>query len=221
MPTDIPQETIDEAQNGGLYFSKKHVWMDFRSDGTVRICAKNSSSNPNPGQYTTYSIASTNGTFYVTNSGPRPTVRVWGTVNGKVTIASKGKIWITDDLVCADNPQTNPNSDDMIGLVAAKDIVVRNNQHLQDRTIQATIMTMNQAIANNKNFWVHRYQYQEYGTLHVYGGIIQNSRGAVGTFGGGSRTGYLKDYEWDSRLAAMNPPNFPSLFVLKKIAWWD
>ena len=95
------------------------------------------------------------------------------------------------------------------------------NQYLQDRTIQASIMTMNEAIANNKNFWVNPYNTQEYGTLHIYGGIIQNSRGAVGTFGYYGRTGYLKDYEWDARLAKVSPPNFPCLTVLKKIAWWD
>jgi len=220
MPTEIPQETIDAAQNGGLYFNNKYAWMDFQADGTVKICAKNTSSNPTPGQYTTYNIASTNGTFYVYYS-QRPYVRVWGTVNGQVTVASRGYVYVEDDLVCADDPQTNPNSNDMIGLVAARDIVVRNNQYLQDRTIQSSIMTLNPNSGNNRNFYVYPYNQTEYGYLHVYGGIIQQARGAVGTFGGGSRTGYLKDYEWDSRLAKINPPNFPCLFVLRKIAWWD
>jgi hypothetical protein len=220
MPTQIPQETIDAAQSGGLYFNNRYVWMNFQSDGTVDICAKNTSSTPQSWEYTTYNIGSTNGTFYIYYYY-RPTVRVEGTVNGQVTVASRGYIYVEDDLVCADDPQTNPYSDDMIGLVAERDISVRNNQYLQDRTIQASIMTLNPTSGNTRNFYVYPYDQTEYGTLHVYGGIIQQARGAVGTFGYHGRTGYLKDYEWDSRLSTISPPNFPCLFVLRKIAWWD
>jgi hypothetical protein len=44
--------------------------------------------------------------------------------------------------------------------------------------------------------------------LHVYGAIAQNFRGIVGTGGGGSNTGYLKDYKYDQRLASDEPPYF-------------
>ena len=47
------------------------------------------------------------------------------------------------------------------------------------------------------------------GTLTVYGSIQQNSRGAVGTFGGGRiQTGYSKDYNFDPRLALYSPPYY-------------
>ena len=45
----------------------------------------------------------------------------------------------------------------------------------------------------------------ELGKLHVYGAIAQDYRGAVGTTGG---TGYIKDYKYDDRLAAAEPPYF-------------
>jgi hypothetical protein len=222
MPTEIPQDLIDAAQNGGIYINKKHVWIEYQADGTVKIAAKNSSSNPPQSAYTTYNLSSMNGVIYVHYNSTRPTVRVEGTVNGKSTVGTRGNIRITSDIFYADNPLTNPNSDDMLGLVAAKDIIVYNSQHDQDRTIHATIMTMNQAIASNKNFWVHRYKNDRYGDLHLLGGLIQNSRGAVGLFGNQwSRKGYLKDYRWDPRLQGMSPPNFPMLFVLRKLAWWD
>lgn len=222
MPTEIPQDLIDASQNGGIYINNKHAWIEFQADGTVKIAAKNSSSNPNPSQYTTYNLSSTNGVIYVHYSSNRPKVRVKGTVNGQVTIGTRGYIRITSDIFCADNPLTNPNSNDMLGLVAAKDITVYNNQHDQDRTIQATIMTMNTATSSKKNFWVKNYNTDRYGKLHLVGGLIQNSRGAVGLIGSPtSRKGYLKDYRWDPRLAKMTPPYFPMLFVLRKIAWWD
>ncbi len=44
-------------------------------------------------------------------------------------------------------------------------------------------------------------------TLTVYGAIDQNWRGAVGTFGySGIASGYVKDYDWDSRLMYVTPP---------------
>jgi Tfp pilus assembly protein PilX len=44
------------------------------------------------------------------------------------------------------------------------------------------------------------------GELSVYGAIGQNYRGIVGT--GGGSTGYLKNYEYDDRLATDEPPYF-------------
>ena len=222
MPTEIPQELIDAAQNGGLYINNRHVWIEFQSNGTMKIAAKNSSKKPKPYQYTTYNINNTNGVIYVTYGSNRPIIRVKGTVNGKATIGTRGYIRITDDLVYAQNPLVNPNSDDMLGLVAEKDIIVYNNQHDQDRTIHASIMTLNTATAPNKNFWVYRYKNDRYGRLHLLGGLIQNSRGAVGLVGNQwTRKGYLKDYHWDERLAKMSPPYYPMLFALRKISWWD
>ncbi|NIA29183.1 MAG: DUF4900 domain-containing protein [Actinobacteria bacterium] len=222
MPSEIPPELISDAQNGGIYINNRYAWLKFQSNGTVKIASKNSSSNPPSGAYTTYNLSNTNGVIYVHYNSNRPVVKVKGTVNGRVTVATRGSIKVIDDLVYADNPQTNPNSDDMIGLAAARNIIVTNNQHDQDRTIQATVMTMNPSTSYNKNFWVYHYNTDRYGTLHLYGGLIQQSRGAVGLTGSSySRKGYLKDYRWDSRLRNMVPPSFPMLFVLRKIAWWD
>ncbi|NOZ61473.1 MAG: DUF4900 domain-containing protein [Calditrichaeota bacterium] len=222
MPTQIPQDLIDAAKNGGIYISKRHVWMKFRSNGTVKIAAKNSSKTPKSWEYTTYNLNSTNGVIYITNSGSRPTVRVKGTVNGKVTVGTRGYMRITGDIVYADDPRVNPNSNDLLGLLSERDIIVYNNHHDQDRTIQASIMTLDPATAPNKNFWVDRYKYDRYGRLHLLGGLIQNSRGAVGLVGSYySRKGYLKDYHWDQRLMKMSPPYFPALFALRKISWWE
>ena len=222
MPENIPQELIDAAQDSGIYINNRHAWLIFQADGTVRIASKNTSGAPSPSQYTTYTLANTNGVIYVHYSSARPMVRVKGTVNGRVTVGTRGSIRITNNLLLADNPLTNPNSDDMIGLVAAKDIIVANNHRDQDRTIQATIMTMNHSTDYNDNFWVKNYDLDRYGTLHLLGGLIQYARGAVGLVGDEySRKGYLKDYRWDQRLKTMSPPHFPMLFVLRKISWWD
>ncbi len=47
----------------------------------------------------------------------------------------------------------------------------------------------------------------ELGELNVYGAIAQNFRGIVGT-GGAGGTGYIKNYNYDGRLASSQPPYF-------------
>jgi hypothetical protein len=43
------------------------------------------------------------------------------------------------------------------------------------------------------------------GNLNIYGAIGQNYRGVVGRSGG---AGYVKNYEYDDRLATSEPPYF-------------
>lgn len=58
------------------------------------------------------------------------------------------------------------------------------------------------------SFWVQQYaDGSSKGTLYVKGSIAQRWRGIVGTSGGS--TGYLKDYEYDTRLKFTSPPYFP------------
>ena len=65
------------------------------------------------------------------------------------------------------------------------------------------------------------------GELRVLGSIVQNTRGAVGTFSGGSslQHGFYKRYKYDDRLADPNiRPPFYTGFVRKTFAisqWWE
>ena len=52
------------------------------------------------------------------------------------------------------------------------------------------------------------------GKLTVWGSIAQNFRGTVGTSGG--NTGYLKNYNYDERLAADEPPGF---IIPSNVTW--
>ncbi len=55
------------------------------------------------------------------------------------------------------------------------------------------------------------WSYNANNILHVYGGIIQGYRGAVGTFSGSTPyTGFTKDYQYDNRFSFVTPPNFPT-----------
>jgi hypothetical protein len=224
VPTEIPVELVNASKNAGIYIKGyTNVYMKFVGDGTALIARTNSTTEPSAGAYTTYSVSTTNGVIYVENTtSSRPNVYVQGTSPGQVTVASSGNIKVTGNLLCADNPRTNEDSEDIIGLVAAKNIIVTKNVKDVDRTIQASIMTMNPTVSSTTNFNVENYSTIRYGYLHLYGALVQQARGAVGVLGSSSsRFGYLKDYRWDSRLQRIAPPFFPMLFVLRKISWWN
>ncbi len=67
------------------------------------------------------------------------------------------------------------------------------------------------AILSTKHSWiVDNYECgTSLGKLTVWGSIAQFWRGPVGT-SGGSGTGYIKNYNYDDRLASQQPPNFLS-----------
>jgi hypothetical protein len=168
------------------------------------------------------------GVIYVGGS-----VGVSGTVRGRVTLyAHNGYIALFDDIRYAHDPSLNSCSD-VAGLIADRDIVVSDNGintpqdvnvgssgHIyrslddsQDMYIQAVTMAL------NASFRVQNYgtgptsaltcngSYVGRGCLYVTGGLIQVTRGAVGTSGG---TGYSKSYSYDACAASYPPPYFPT-----------
>jgi type II secretory pathway pseudopilin PulG len=74
---------------------------------------------------------------------------------------------------------------------------------LKNIQIEAALLAINHSIiVDNYNCGA------SLGNLNVKGALAQNFRGAVGTGGGGSNTGYLKNYEYDERLKTTEPPSF-------------
>ncbi len=224
VPTEIPDDLINASKSAGFFIKGyTNVYIKFLSNGTVQIARTNSTTEPSSGSYTTYNLGSTNGVIYVENTTTtRPTVYVQGTVSGQTTVASSGSIKVTGNLFLGDDPMDDPTSTDIIGLVAAKNVVVTKSTKDVDRTIQASIMTMNPTVSSTTNFNAENYNVTRFGYLHLYGALVQQARGAVGQLGSPtSRLGYLKDYRWDPRLQNIAPPYFPMLFVLRKISWWN
>lgn len=213
------------ASNGGLQFSNS-IKVQFNSDGTVDVSQQQKTwggwtvgyvySWSTPQSYT---LSNYNGV--ITSS---QNVYVQGDLNGQVTIHSKGNIHITGDLTYADNPLTDPNSTDMLGLVSNNNVIVDDGAEsvngTEDLTIQASILASN-------SFYVQDYNNTYIGTrgnLHLLGGIIQNTRGPVGTFTsyGGSITnvsGYSKRYEYDNRLMSRWPPGYPLEDSYSIVSW--
>jgi hypothetical protein len=146
-------------------------------------------------------------------------VTVSGTVDGKLSIFSPTEIYITDNITYANRTSA---SNDLLGLVCENDIVVADNAaNSGDCNIDGCVFS------RSGSFTAENYSSgKPRGRLSVLGSIVQDTRGAVGTFSGSTlKTGYLKGYRFDSRLAdpSFRPPGFPGFYTLTYAigSWWE
>jgi hypothetical protein len=149
------------------------------------------------------------------------TVNVQGTLDGRLTIASQGDVYIQNDIVYEHNP-LNGSSDDLLGLVADQNVVIANNAaNNSNCVIQAAIF------ARAQSFTAQDYATRGVsGTIQLLGSIVQNNRGPVGQFSGSTLlSGFYKRYRYDPRLEdpTYRPPFFPGYYVRTYAItnWWE
>jgi len=156
------------------------------------------------------------------------TIGVSGILRGRVTLYSNSYIVVLDDMRYATDPKKNA-CQDILGLIAAKDVVVADNAINTPQTVSSGTsrnlddskdLNLNSVImALGTSFRVQNYNagptdandcettQNGRGCLYLTGGIIQQNRGAVGTAGG---TGFIKRYSYDRCAVVTPPPYFPT-----------
>jgi len=157
-------------------------------------------------------------------------VVVSGVVHGRVTLAASDNVIIADDLKYAIPPgSVRCLAADMLGLVSSGSIYMSDNAlntpqpwgasgeyktyaATPDEFVHGVLLTLN-------SFEVENYDAGPTaaepcgttpvgrGCLYKAGGLIQRTRGAVGTTNG---TGYVKRYTYDQCAAQAPPPHFPT-----------
>lgn len=189
---------------------------------TPIIYVNNSSSCTNA-TYTPYSVS-----YPATNTvGGCGTVYVSGNYTTSATIAA------ANDVVISGNVTTDLNGSAVLGLVANNFVRIKHgvtsrsgntagacgsasnisSQTLSSPRIDAAVLAL------NHSFIVDNYDCGAAisGSLTVNGAIAQLFRGTVGTTSNGNPvTGYLKNYNYDDRLAVQQPP---FLFDLAIASW--
>lgn len=158
-------------------------------------------------------------------------VIISGRLRGRVTVAATGSIIIGDDVTYATDPSMGTCSD-ILGLFSGEDVVVANNtlnapvqpatgqnhftyDDTKDEFIHAVVLALNiftvedYASGHTKAQPCEGTQWGR-GCLYLAGGIIQETRGAVGTIWHVGGTGYLKRYAYDACAATAPPPYFPT-----------
>jgi hypothetical protein len=148
-----------------------------------------------------------------------------GQVTGRLTIASEADTTIAGNITYTTDPVAHPTSTDALGLLSYDDIYVGTSAP-NNLTIDAAIMATGASSSANSpgSFGVNNYNTgSPRGNLNVYGGIVQEVRGAVATVSNGSVvTGYSKNYSYDPRFINTPPPYYPTVSgVLKYTSWQE
>ncbi len=136
-----------------------------------------------------------------------------GQLDGRLTFATDRDINIMGNITYADDPQINLSSDDALGLISKRDVVVKQSCP-DDIEIYAHILATGKSTSTRQDgsFGVEKYnEGNKRGYIYLHGGIAQDYRGAVGTFGGSGGTGYGKRYTYDIRFAVNPPPEYPPI----------
>lgn len=216
MPTDAVDNMETAADLGGLKFENKDtVYLYFVSDS---LKYKYSYAAP----YTTVYLPdeSPNGMIFAKNA----IVRLKGTVKGQYTVAcnnttsGRGTIYLDDDIVYNKDPKQYQNSTDMLGICAENSVLITNNTaNNSDIDIQASIY------AEKGGFGADYYDTRPVsGNINLTGGVIQNTRKAVGTFSGTTTThGFSKRYKYDNRFMSASPPFFPGTGKFEIVSWLE
>ena len=134
-------------------------------------------------------------------------LRVSGTVNGKVLVYAPEDIVIGDDLLYADDPRLDPASDDFVGLVADRNVVVA-----ESRLTGPGDLTVHASILAKRRFLVRNYRSRGGGTLHVFGSLASGSLSAT-------EPRFRTRLEFDPRLGEARPPGFPVTDRYEVVEW--
>jgi len=187
-------------------------------NGTTRIVLRDNGTmdvtNSNRGWSNQNMSLPANGALFVTTGD----VTISGTLNGQLTVGTDRSIVVSDNVTYNTDPRVDPTSTDTLGLIAERDVVIsRNAPH--DVEVDASVMAL------GDSFTVEQYwRGPAKGTLTVYGGIIQDERGPVGTFNPSTNTkvsGYTKDYQYDARLMTDPPPFYPTTGDYVVVTWQE
>jgi len=228
IPTGGTANLQSLANNGGMNFTGHDtVYVTFAGDSIKYKYASSDS-------YTS-ALASTlapNGAIFATGA----TLRIQGTVKGKYTIGASqittgsghhatttgGNIYLDNDIVYNTDPRSNPNSTDLLGIVA------QNNVLISDNPANTTNINIDASVyAETGGFGAENYASRPIsGTINLYGGIQQHGRLPVGTFyTNGSNlylvSGFYKNYRYDDRLLIASPPGYPNTGHFEIVSWYE
>jgi type II secretory pathway pseudopilin PulG len=189
----------------------------------------NNASGCTPAAYTPFGVTyptTSSGNYY----GCAGDVYVSGNYTTPVTIGAANNVIIDGNLTTTADGSGNPTGGATLGLVANEFVRVMHgingsdsssgcsttnnaSQTLTNPTIDAAILALNHSfIVDNYNCGASP------GTLTVHGAIAQYFRGPVGVTGsnGTAQDGYVKNYNYDDRLANILPPY---LFDISDSGW--
>ncbi len=207
-PLGMPSKALDlrtAAVRGGLHLTGPTTIL-LKNDGTMNV------TNSHKGWNNKNMFLPDNGALFVTGGN----LYISGTLKGQLSVGTNRNVVVTSNITYNTDPRTNPESTDVLGLIAERDVVISRNAPYNVK-VEASIMALGNSFIV-ENWW----QPPAKGVLTVYGGIIQRERGPVGTFSsstGRKRSGYSKSYHYDRRLVNFPPPFYPTTGDYISLSW--
>jgi hypothetical protein len=218
-------ESIAASSTPPALFNGNDVALTFFGDGRVNVRIPPSTGAMRNDTVPITSVTS-NGVIAVKNGD----VRVKGVYHGQVTVTAlkgtaasgtKGNVWIDGDIVAGNNPQTNPSSTDMLGLVAERMMYLTTTGIPR---LSTSVVNIQAALyAHTGVFAAENYNTIGLsGRISLYGALSMNASTATGKMSGGVLVGgFLKSLRFDSRYATSAPPSFPRSDRLRLVAWYE
>lgn len=203
------------------------VRLYFNSNGTVSYSVNRNNTGWNTERTVPLSTLAPNGMIYVEKGN----VYIKGAVNGRVTVAvtkkgssGKGNVYQEDDLYYADNPLTNPNSTNILGVVAEEYIRIKANSNTLggDVITQASMFSLNRDVGPEDDLVSQNFL----GRWKILGGIIANTTRVTATYAtvGGifqPIKGLKLVHTYDSRFMTYVPPFFPHTQNYEVVSWFE
>ena len=209
LPSSGLSNLYDEALDGGYVFSGQDtVYLTFAGDSIKYRYTFGGSDNT-----TLLSTFAPNGIIFAEDA----TVRIKGTLTGQYSVGCAGtnsNIYLDDDITYTHDPRTDPNSQDMLGLISENSVLVTNNSANQsDINIDASIFCQKGGFgAGWKSFPTSN------GKINLLGGIQNYRRVQIGVIGG---YGFQRAYKYDQRLLLASPPGYPGTGNLEIVSWLE
>jgi hypothetical protein len=217
FPNSGLPDLLNMAASGGhLFTGQDTVYLTFAGDSLKYRFAAN-----DPDTTVHAQSFAPNGVICADNA----TVRLKGIVKGQYTVGSakslgvgsNGNIYLDDDIVYSDDPRINPNSTDLLGIVAKNNVQIAEN------------------VANSSDINIHASIYSEYGGfgagwpsftqpnghINLYGGIQNKARVQIGVIHGSDIWGFNRRYKYDNRLMLISPPGYPGTGDLEIVSWLE
>lgn len=207
-PTTMPNQALSlraAAASDGLSL-RGNTTVVLNDNGTMNV------TNSRKGWTNHNMPLPANGALFVDRGG----LIISGTLNGRLTVGASSDVVLPTDIVYADDPRVNPASDDVLGIISEQDVVIDDHAP-SDMEVNGCVMALDTSFMM-ENWWIGPAK----GTLTVYGGIIQDERGPVGTFNGSTGqkvSGYSKEYSYDPRLLSNPPPFMPTTGDYVTLSW--
>lgn len=221
---------IAAYQNGKIFWDTTKtgkvttVDLKFLPNGDVAYKLKIGTGSYTPEITVPLNSLAPNGVIFVEKGN----INVEGTLNGRVTIVASqkgastaGQVFITNSINYAEHPNNNPNSDDMMGIVAENKVTVTFDAGRGDININASIFSQKDGLVIEK--------YADYPTaykMNLLGGVIGQKVQPTAKYKliNGKYVpvnGYSYVHKYDNRFLKVRPPYFPATKYYRVMSWYE